>query len=97
MYFFNTYDAGTAQKAYTALNTSLGLGVREEFKGQSLSDTGLPSFDFIDTLAMAEGTMVEPSVKSLNSAIDTIIKNVETSDKTKEKEKTLKKIRELKE
>jgi len=97
MYFYNTYDAGTAQKAYTALNTSLGLGVGEEFKGQSLSDTGLPSFDFIDTLAMAEGTLVEPSVKSLNSAIDTIIKNVETSDKTKEKEKTLKKIRELKE
>ena len=95
--YFNTYDAGTGQKLYTSLNTALGLGVGQEQKGSSLSDTGLPTFDFVDTAAMVDDTILEPIQKNISNALDLIVKGVNESDKKIKKEDTLKKIRELKE
>lgn len=95
MYFFNTYDAGTAQRLYTTVNSAIGFGAKEEFKGQSLSDTGLPSFDFIDTLELADETVAEPVAKTLNSAVDVIMQNMFSDKEGYQKEQTLKKLREM--
>lgn len=96
MGLYNTYDAGTGQKLYTSLNTALGLGVGQEQKGSSLSDTGLPTFDFVDTAAMVDDTILEPIQENISNALDLIVKGVNNSDKKIKKEDTLKKIRELK-
>ena len=71
--------------------------VGQEQKGSSLSDTGLPTFDFVDTAAMVDDTILEPIQKNISNALDLIVKGVNESNKKIKKEDTLKKIRELKE
>ena len=95
MGLFNTYDAGTKQRLYTTINTSLGLGVKEEQKGSALADTGLPVFDFIETAEKAQGTIIEPIAKNISKSVDLILGNIEKTNLVKKKRDTLEKIREL--
>ena len=95
MGLFNTYDAGTQQKLYTTINTTLGLGVKEEQKGSALADTGLPVFDFGDAAVVAQDTVIEPVVKNISKSVDLILGNIEKTNLKKKKEDTLEKIREL--
>jgi hypothetical protein len=96
MGLFNTYDAGTKQSLYTTINTTLGLGVKEEQKGSALADTGLPVFDFGEAAELAQGTIIEPVAKNISKSVDVILGNIEKTNLKKKKEDTLKKMRELK-
>ena len=93
--YFNSYDAGTKQRLYTSTLSGLGFGAKEEQKGSTLSDTGLPSFDFIDTISLVKNVAGEPIAKNLNSAVDIIVGNVEKANEDERKKKTLEKIRQL--